>query len=1103
MTLLRRGTTVNGLMKNSLIDYIDFSKVDPLLEGFNRTTGFVTAILDLNGNVLSRSGWRQICTEFHRKNPATVSRCIISDTVLANKMAAGEKYHFYKCLNGLVDVAVPVIIRGEHIANLFSGQFFFEKPDIEFFRNQARENGFDEKEYLEALSKVPVVSMDKVRDAMDFLIDMTQLISETTFQKLEQAELNRTLQASEERFRRIFENNMAVMLLIDPDSHRIIDANLAAETFYGWTREQIREMTVNQINTLPASEISREMEKARSRKSIYFNFRHRKADGSVADVEVYSSKVEIDGKEYLHSIIYDITDRIIAEKKLRENDALIRIASEKTRLGGWNVDLKENRSYWSHIVAAIHEMPPGYSPLVEEGIRFYAPEWRDRITKVFDDCVRRGIPYDEEMEIITSTGKRVWVRTVGEAVRDEDGNIVKVQGAFQDISEKKIAETKSREKDLQFRKLSANVPDLIFQFTRKPDGSYCVPVASDGIRNIFGCSPEEVVDDFTPIGRVIHPDDTERVIADIEYSAKHLTYFTCEFRVQIPGRPVQWIFSRSTPEKLPDGSITWYGFNADITGRKEMEDALRESESKFRKIYEDGPYGMALINRDYKFIMVNRTFSVITGYTESELKNLTFRDITFQEDNETGIDRIERLIAGEIPVVRLEKRYVRKDGQIIWGSITVTANFDKDGKFLYNLSIVEDITKRKVAEEEIKLLNERLHLLVVAIQQLSVSISMENIMQTVRTSARKLVNAEGATFVLRDGEYSFYADEDSIMPLWKGQRFPVTNCISGWAMINRQTVVIKDIRADDRIPAELYESTFVRSLAVTPINHHNPLGAIGAYWAREYTPTEMEIQLLQTLADAAAKAVENVQLIDGLERRIIERTSQLQSVNRELESFSYSVSHDLRAPLRHINGFAEILMKQYSDKMPDEALKHLDTIVSSAKKMGVLIDDLLSFSRTGRIELKKTEFRMNQVVDDALNQIKSSVKDRKIKWEIDSLPVIQADYNLLSLVWSNLIDNAVKYTRSKDPAIIRIGYTEDEDEITFHISDNGVGFDMKYADKLFGVFQRLHSSSQFEGTGIGLANVQRIILRHGGNTRAEAEPDKGATFYFSIPKNKR
>jgi len=159
-------------------------------------------------------------------------------------------------------------------------------------------------------------------------------------------------------------------------------------------------------------------------------------------------------------------------------------------------------------------------------------------------------------------------------------------GLFQDITERKNKEEKIREKDLQFRKLSANVPDLIYQFTRKPDGAYCIPVSSDGIKNIFGCSPEDVIDDFAPVARVIFPEDAERVIRDIEYSAEHLTYFTCEFRVQIPGKPVQWIFSRSTPEKLPDGSITWYGFNADITERKHNEHALMAKMDELERFHK-------------------------------------------------------------------------------------------------------------------------------------------------------------------------------------------------------------------------------------------------------------------------------------------------------------------------------------------------------------------------------------------------------------------------------------------------------------------------------------------------------------------------------------
>ena len=925
-------------MKTEILDYIDFEKVNTLLEGFNKSTGFVTAILDIQGNVLSKSGWRSICTDFHRINPETSKRCNASDTELSCKMSEGEKYHFYKCLNGLVDVAVPVIINGEHIANLFSGQFFFEKPDISFFKKQAAKYGFDQKKYIEALEIVPVVSEEKVKTTMDFLLNMTQLISETTIQKIEQKAALDDADKAREKLSQILE--------------RISDGfgSLDRDWNYTFVNERLAQNVGRHREDLLGHNIWTEFPEAIGT-PVHKAYLRAMKDQVVIELEHYYTPF---GRWFQHRYYpspdglsvfsKDITESKLAEEKLRDNITLIRIASENAKLGGWNVDLKENRSYWSDVVAAIHEMPPGYAPLVEDGINFYAPEWRERITKVFTDCTEKGIPYDEEMEIITSTGKRVWIRTIGEAGRDKNGKIYKVQGAFQDISEKKMVEAKSREKDLQFRKLSANVPDLIFQFTRNPDGTYCVPVASEGIMNIFGCSPEDVVDDFTPISKVINPEDAERVIADIEYSASHLTQFTCEFRVLIPGRPVQWILSRSTPEKLPDGSVTWYGFNANITHRKEVEDALRESESKFRKIYEDGPFGMAMVNNEFKFISANSTLCQLTGYSEEELQKMSFNDITHPDDVSVGTKNIRKLINKEIPVYKAEKRYIRKDKQIVWGSITVTANYDNNGLFLYNLAIVEDITGRKDSEEEIRVLNS------------------------------------------------------------------------------------------------------------------------------------------------------------DLEKRVTERTAQLETVNRELEAFSYSVSHDLRAPLRHINSFAEILTSQYSDELSDDARKHLNTIIASAQKMGILIDDLLSFSRTGRAELKKTSLSMELVVKDVLKQIAPVIMDRKIDWNISPLPTVNGDYNLLRLAWINLLDNAVKYTATKINAKINIGYRVEKNMFVFYIRDNGVGFDMKYAQKLFGVFQRLHSSTQFEGTGIGLANVRRIIGRHGGNTWADSEPGKGATFYFSLPK---
>jgi len=202
-------------MRNRILDLIDFEKVDTLLEGFNKSTGFVTAILDLDGNVLSKSGWRQICTDFHRINPETSKKCTISDTELANKMVEGEKYHFYQCLNGLVDVAVPIVIKGEHIANLFSGQFFFEEPDSSFFSKKAEKYGFNQEIYLKALKKVPVVSKEKVLTAMNFLLNMTEMISDMTFQKLEQMELNKAIQKNERILRLFVEHSPASIAMFD------------------------------------------------------------------------------------------------------------------------------------------------------------------------------------------------------------------------------------------------------------------------------------------------------------------------------------------------------------------------------------------------------------------------------------------------------------------------------------------------------------------------------------------------------------------------------------------------------------------------------------------------------------------------------------------------------------------------------------------------------------------------------------------------------------------------------------------------------------------------------------------------------------------------
>lgn len=241
--------------------------------------------------------------------------------------------------------------------------------------------------------------------------------------------------------------------------------------------------------------------------------------------------------------------------------------------------------------------------------------------------------------------------------------------------------------------------------------------------------------------------------------------------------------------------------------------------------------------------------------------------------------------------------------------------------------------------------------------------------------------------------------------------------------------------------------------------------------------------------------------IKELNKDLETNISKLEAVNNELESFSYSVSHDLRAPLRAIAGYAQILQEDYEVKLDQEGKKAIATIVKNAQRMGQLIDDLLSFSQYGRTEIVKSNFTMNKLIESVLFELTKEVPDRKIEVNLHALEPCTVDATLMKQVWINLLSNAIKYTRPKEISTIEIGSYTTEEENVYYIKDNGVGFDMQYVSKLFGVFQRLHKTSEFEGTGVGLAIVQRIIKRHGGHVWAEASINQGASFYFSLPTN--
>jgi len=275
---------------------------------------------------------------------------------------------------------------------------------------------------------------------------------------------------------------------------------------------------------------------------------------------------------------------------------------------------------------------------------------------------------------------------------------------------------------------------------------------------------------------------------------------------------------------------------------------------------------------------------------------------------------------------------------------------------------------------------------------------------------------------------------------------------------------------------------------------------VASRWSLRRDQHGRPVAILQTSNDITARKRWEKE-IQGLNQKLAQRSIALEASNKELEAFAYSISHDLRAPLRHIAGFAELLRKNAAASLNEKSQRYLTMILEAANRMGNLIDDLLAFSRISRAEAHKSFLDLGQVVQEVVAEVRQDAKQRNIKWKIDPLPACYGDRSMLRLAFVNLISNAVKFTRTRPQAEIEIGCTDqDRGDPLLFIRDNGVGFDMKYSNKLFGVFQRLHPQEAFEGTGIGLATVQRIVHRHGGRIWAESTVDGGATFYFSLPK---
>lgn len=302
----------------------------------------------------------------------------------------------------------------------------------------------------------------------------------------------------------------------------------------------------------------------------------------------------------------------------------------------------------------------------------------------------------------------------------------------------------------------------------------------------------------------------------------------------------------------------------------------------------------------------------------------------------------------------------------------------------------------------------------------------------------------------------------------------------------------------------IFEKIGIRGMIVVRLRARGiNLGYLSLFRTSDARPayTRDDLHLVQDLADRAALAIDNSRLVDGLERRVAERTAALENANRELEAFAFSVSHDLRSPLRIIDGFSRMLEEDHGPKLDDEARRMLAVIRRNAQQMGQLVSDLLRLSRLGHRAIEPvTEIDMREVVEIVVDGIRTASPSRAIELRVGDLPKARGNVELLRQVWANLLENAVKYSRHRPVARVEVDGERAGGEVRYTVTDHGAGFDPAYADKLFGVFQRLHTDAEFEGTGVGLALVQRIVSRHGGRVWAEGRPGDGATFGFALPE---
>ncbi|MDY3560423.1 PAS domain S-box protein [Gemmata sp. JC673] len=769
---------------------------------------------------------------------------------------------------------------------------------------------------------------------------------------------------------------------------------------------------------------------------------------------------EADGSTVWHGYIADITARKRTEHALQATRDQLREALRVARLGSWTWDEVAGRSEWSEEAAAVLGFPAAAGPITLDSLlSLVHPDDRGAILDQFAAARVGSDRFATDLRV-TTADRVQWVHCQARAARGTDGRLTRLDGLVQDITDRMSAAValRDRERLLAIVTSAARVGLVVV------NDRYEYLFANDTYAAVLGIPPDQIVgrrvpDLLSASWPQIKP-HLDRALAG-EYVSYELE------REPLPGG-AGWRTLRVMYEPRPkDGRQTAVVVVIDQTEQKQAETAIRESEERFRTLVGALPDAV-YINAGGRVAFCNPACVRLFGAPSPDaLIGKTPFELMHPDDHEVIRRQIAAITASGTSPPEIEERAVRLDGTAVPVLVTAIAITDHAAHAL--LVVLRDLTEQKRAERQLRY------------QELMLR------------EAAELAHVGGWGFdpVTFEGDWTPVVATIHDLPPDAPAPKPARG-IEFYVEEDRPRIAAA-VRAAT-------ESGTPYDLELQLVSAHGALKWVRTI-ARPIVEDGRVVRVrgsLQDITDRKRAEAEIRSLNAELEQRVRDRTADLEAANADLEAFSYSVSHDLRAPLRAIDGFSQIVLDEYGPQLPADAREYLADVCANTLRMGQLVDDLLTFSRLGRQPVRRQTVNTTEMVAGCLDELLRQTGARRIEIRSEELPPCDADPALLRQVWLNLLANALKYSSLSSPAVIEVGATGSPDGPVYYVRDNGVGFDMRYAHKLFGVFQRLHRAEDYEGTGIGLALVQRIVHRHGGRVWADSEPGEWAMFSFTL-----